>query len=182
VSREEVLAAVARAAQRDAQTVDSGGSLLPPSIEGVVVKRLTGHVDDRGSLTAALDVRDPFWAEPIVYAYYVTITPGRIKGWGMHERQSDRYFVLSGSMRVVLFDGREGSPTAGTLVQVHFSDRTPGLMCIPPGVWHADQNYGTTPAQLVNFPTRPYDPADPDKLRIDPNAGVIPFDWELRGG
>jgi dTDP-4-dehydrorhamnose 3,5-epimerase len=182
VSREDVLAAVARAARRDAQTVDRTGKRLPPAIEGVMVKRLTSHVDDRGSLTAVVDARDPFWAEPVVYAYHVTINPGRIKGWGMHKRQADRYFVATGGLRVVLFDGREGSPTAGALVVVHFTERSPGLIFIPPGVWHADHNWGTTPVRLVNFPKRAYDPDDPDKYRIDPHAGVIPFDWELRDG
>jgi hypothetical protein len=32
---------------------------------------------------------------------------------------------------------------------------------------------------LVNFPTRPYDHAVPDKYRIDPASDEIPFDWEL---
>lgn len=182
MSQEDVLAAAARAAQRDARTVDSEGKLLPPSIEGVVVKRLTSHIDDRGSLTAVLDARDPFWAEPIVYAYEVTINPGRIKGWGMHERQADRYFVASGSVRVVLFDGRTGSSTAGALAELHFSTNSHGLVHIPPGVWHADQNWGTTLAQVINFPTRAYVPDDPDKLRIDPHGGIIPFDWELKDG
>jgi dTDP-4-dehydrorhamnose 3,5-epimerase len=180
VSREDLLAAVARAAQRDGQTVDGEGRLLPPAIDGVIVKRLTSHVDDRGSLSAVLDSRDPFWAEPVVYAYDVTINPGRIKGWGMHECQADRYYVAAGNMRVVLFDGRDGSPTAGAVVVVHFSERTPGLVSIPPGVWHADHNWGTTQARFINFPTRAYDPEDPDKHRIDPHAGVIPFDWDLR--
>jgi hypothetical protein len=44
------------------------------------------------------------------------------------------------------------------------------------------QNWGETDARVLNFPTRPYDPAKPDKLRIDPHSGVIPFDWELRDG
>jgi len=51
---------------------------------------------------------------------------------------------------------------------------------IPPGVWHADQNTGDIDAVILNFPTRPYDPADPDKHRIDPHSGEIPFDWTLR--
>lgn len=182
MSREDVLAAVTKAAQRDVRTVDGAGALLPPAIDGVVVKRLPAHVDHRGSLTTVLDARDPFWAEPIVYAHAVTIDPGRIKGWGMHERQADRYFVHSGSLRVVLFDGREGSATTGALAQLHFSDRNPGLVRIPSGVWHADHNWGATVARLINFPTRAYDPDDPDKLRIDPHSQVIPFDWELRDG
>ena len=47
---------------------------------------------------------------------------------------------------------------------------------------HADQNIGDREARLLNFPTRPYDRADPDKYRIDPHSGAIPFDWELRDG
>jgi len=177
-----VLGAVARAAQRDPRTVDTGGRLLAPAIEGVVVKRLAAHVDHRGSLTPLLDVRDAFWSEPVVYAYEFTINPGVIKGWGMHERQADRYYVADGRVRVVLFDGRRDSPTAGELVQLHFGERNPGLVLIPPGVWHADQNWGDARARVVNFPTERYDPEDPDKCRIDPHSGVIPFDWTLRDG
>jgi dTDP-4-dehydrorhamnose 3,5-epimerase len=170
------------AAVRDRPTVDTRFQELPSDIEGVEVKRLTTHADPRGALTPVLDSRDPFWSEPVVYSYRVSILPGRIKGWGMHELQTDRYFIVCGSVRVVLFDGREGSSTAGSLLEVDFTDRTPGLVKIPPGVWHADQNWGETEAHLVNFPTRPYDPENPDKYRIDPHSGVIPYDFSIRDG
>ena len=48
--------------------------------------------------------------------------------------------------------------------------------------WHADQNTGDETARLVNCPTRAYDPANPDKHRLDPHSDAIPFDWELRDG
>jgi dTDP-4-dehydrorhamnose 3,5-epimerase len=178
----EAVLAAARAAVRDEPTVDRESRELGPGIDGVEVKRLTVHADPRGILTPVIDVRDPFWDEPIVYAYRFSIRPGRIKGWGMHDHQTDRYFVVSGSVRVALFDGRETSPTAGAIVRVDFTDRTPGLVKIPPGVWHADQNWGDTEAHIVNFPTRPYDPESPDKYRIDPHGGTIPFDWTIRDG
>ncbi len=179
---DELVAAVAAAARRDRATVGAGGGLLPAAIEGVVVERLSPIVDGRGSLTPFLDVRRPFWSEPVVYAYEFTIMAGRIKGWGMHERQTDRYLVAGGRVRVALFDGRSESPTRGRVAELHFSERAPGVVQIPPGVWHADQNYGETEARLVNFPTVPYDAAEPDKQRIDPHAGVIPFDWAIRDG
>jgi dTDP-4-dehydrorhamnose 3,5-epimerase len=182
VHREDALEAVARAAERDEVTVDKSGKLLAPSIDGVKVKRLSPNVDHRGQLTALLDTRDPFWSEPVVYAYEFTINPGRIKGWGMHDHQTDRYFAANGSVRVVLFDGRKDSPTAGALIQLHFGERAPGCVQIPPGVWHADQNWGDTVARVINFPTRAYNAEDPDKYRIDPHSGVIPFDWTLRDG
>ncbi len=165
---------------RDRPTVDAASNELGPAIEGVQVERLTMHADPRGLMTPVIDVRSSFWDEPVVYAYRFTILPARIKGWGMHDHQTDRYFVVSGSVRVVLFDGRDESPTSGSIVQVNFTDRTPGLVKIPPGVWHADQNVGDAPCRVVNFPTRAYDRDAPDKYRIDPASGEIPFDFTLR--
>ena len=133
-------------------------------------------------LTPVVDVRDSFWVEPIVYGYRFTVLPGRIKGWGMHELQTDRYVFVSGEIRVILFDGRPDSDTTESIVQIHLTDRTPGLIKIPPGVWHASQNWGSSEAHVLNLPTRAYDPEHPDKRRIDPHSGAIPFDWSLPDG
>ena len=169
-------------ARRDQPTVDSQGRELDEGIEGLVLKRLAPLADHRGSLVPFLDVRDEFWREPVVYGYEIMIRPGRMKGWGMHELQTDRYLVANGNIRVVLYDGRTDHESHGRIAQFFFTEAAPGLLAMPPGVWHADQNWGDTDARIVNFPTSPYDPADPDKLRIDPQSDVIPFDWELRDG
>jgi dTDP-4-dehydrorhamnose 3,5-epimerase len=169
-------------APRDEPTVDADGRRLDSAIEGVVLERLVAHHDHRGALAELIDVAKPFWAEPIVYAYAFSVRPGRIKGWGMHKLQADRYAVMSGSLRVVLHDGRVDSPSFRRFAEFHFTDATPGLLRIPPGVWHADQNWGATDVRVVNFPTRAYDHAEPDKYRIDPASGEIPFDFSLRDG
>jgi dTDP-4-dehydrorhamnose 3,5-epimerase len=178
----ERLAAVAAAAKRDEPTVTREGDARPVPIHGVAVERTRLHADHRGALIPFIDAREPFWSEPVVYGYCFTIRPGRIKGWGMHELQTDRYFVPSAHVRVALFDGREDSPTRGAVHQVFFTPETPGVVRIPPGVWHADQNWGQGEAVVTNFPTHPYDPDAPDKHRIDPHAGVIAFDWSLADG
>jgi dTDP-4-dehydrorhamnose 3,5-epimerase len=151
-------------------------------IDGVRYVPLKPKADHRGSLTEVVDLTHPFWDEPVVYAYRFTIRPGRIKGWGMHRLQADRYFIVAGRVRVVLHDGRVGSLTHRAFGEFNFTEEAPGLLYIPPGVWHADQNIGQAEAAVVNFPTRPYDHAQPDKARIDPHSGEIPFDWELRDG
>jgi dTDP-4-dehydrorhamnose 3,5-epimerase len=140
-----------------------------------------GYVGVRGSLPF-LDLRDEFWSEPVVYGYEIMIRPGRIKGWGMHEQQTDRYLIATGNVRIALYDGRPDQESHGRIAEFFFTEATPGLLAIPPGVWHADQNWGKTDAHIVNFPTHPYDHANPDKFRIDPHSDVIPFDWELRDG
>ena len=182
VEKYDWIAAVAAAAERDEPTVTRAGEALPAPIEGVIVERVQVHADNRGALMPFMDIRKDFWQAPVLYAYCFTIRAGVIKGWGMHEHQTDRYFVPRGHVRIGLFDGREDSPTRGNVHEVHFTPETPGLVAIPPGVWHADQNWGDADALLVNFPTRAYNPDDPDKHRIDPRAGVIPFDWNLRDG
>ncbi|HEU4702006.1 MAG TPA: hypothetical protein VFS37_05940 [Conexibacter sp.] len=169
-------------APRDEPTVNPDGRRLDAGIEGVMLERLVAHHDHRGALAEVIDFSTPFWAEPVVYAYTFTVRPGRIKGWGMHKLQDDRYAVLSGSLRVVLHDGRVGSRTHGRFAEFHFTDATPGLLRIPAGVWHADQNWGESEARVVNFPTRVYDHAQPDKHRVDPHSGEIPFDFSLRDG
>jgi dTDP-4-dehydrorhamnose 3,5-epimerase len=169
-------------APRDEMTVDAAGRRVASGIEGVVHERLVDHHDHRGMLAELIDLTRPFWSEPVVYAYAFTVRPGRIKGWGMHKLQADRYAVLAGSLRVVLHDGRVDSPSRGCFAEFHFTDASPGLLRIPPGVWHADQNWGATDARVVNFPTCAYDRAQPDKYRIDPHDGRIAFDFTLRDG
>jgi dTDP-4-dehydrorhamnose 3,5-epimerase len=166
---------------RDGPTVDGDGRPIT-RLDGVVFARTVVHGDHRGSLMEMINLASPFWDEPIVHAYLVTIAPGRIKGWGMHRHQADRYATVSGRLRVVLYDGRVDSPTFGAFAEFHFLDEAPGLLRIPPGVWHADQNVGDTPCRLINFPTRSFDRDAPDKYRIDPSSNEIPFDFTLRDG
>ena len=168
-------------AAADRPTVDVAGRRLEAGIDGVRLHMLGPlQADHRGSLLEVLDTRHDFWQEPVVYAYRVVIRPGRIKGWGLHKLQSDRYLMMSGRLRVVVYDGRAHSPTYERFAEFQFTDETPGLLLIPPGVWHADQNTGDRDAVLLNFPTRPYDHDNPDKYRIDPASGEIPFDWTLK--
>jgi len=166
-------------APKDAPTVDDEGRSVRPLIDGVVYERLRAHVDHRGQLTEVVNFDRAFWSEPVSYAYCFTVAPGRVKGWGMHKLQADRYFPTAGRLRVVLYDGRVHSATHGRYNEFYFSEASPGLLKIPPGVWHADQNWGDQPATVMNFPTRPFNPDDPDKYRLDPHSDAIPFDWSL---
>lgn len=165
----------------DRPTVDAEGRRRETGLDGVVLHMLGPlHADHRGTMLQVIDARHAFWQAPIVYAYRFTVRAGRIKGWGMHRLQSDRYLATSGRLRVVLYDGRTASPSYQRFAEFHFADETPGLLCIPPGVWHADQNTGDRDVVVINFPTRPYDHDKPDKYRIDPSSGDIPFDWTLK--
>src|SRR5829696_4797641 len=147
---------------RDVPTVSAEGRRRP-KLEGVVAIPAVVHADHRGTLMETVNFDHPFWDEPVVYAYTFTVAPGRIKGWGMHKLQTDRYVTLGGPLRIVLYDGRPDSPTFQRFAEFSFADESRGFLRIPPGVWHADQNVGEVPCRVINFPTRPFDRDAPDK-------------------
>lgn len=98
-----------------------------------------------------------------------------IKGWGVHKRHEDRYFILFGELEVVLFDDRPDSPTRGLVSKVMLTEYRRRLMNIPAGVWHADHNIGNKDAVVINFPTIQYDHTSPDKYRLPLDTDQIPY-------
>jgi dTDP-4-dehydrorhamnose 3,5-epimerase len=166
----------------DAATVTPDGTPLTPRIDGVVLRYQRPIEDRRGEV---LEVYRPSWGvddEPLVYVYQVRIRPGAIKGWVRHDIQADRLFMITGALRWGLYDDRPGSPTHGQVNDVVLSERAPALLIIPRGVWHAVQNIGTADAIFINMPTRPYDHAAPDKVRLPLRTARIPFDFDDGAG
>lgn len=100
----------------------------------------------------------------------------------MHKEHQDRYFVLFGELEVVLYDDRPNSPTYQLVATVVLSQYNRRLMNIPTGIWHANHNIGTKDVVVVNFPTRPYDHANPDQYRLPIDTDQIPYQFTQRQG
>jgi dTDP-4-dehydrorhamnose 3,5-epimerase len=165
------------AATQFKQTVTENGERVGSLIDGVVIRKATTHPDERGTLT---EVFNPAWDlsdEPLVYVYQVTIRPGQVKGFVLHRTYNDRLFFSIGTVKIVLYDDREGSPTRGMLNELFFSEHSRGHLVIPSNVWHAVQNIGSTDALFVNCPTKPYNHADPDKWAMPADADQIPYSF-----
>lgn len=167
----------------DQQTVDTYGEIVTPMPYGVTFRDSITQIDERGMVVEAFDPRWQWHPDPFVFCYIFTIRPGYVKGWGLHKLHQDRYFILYGEMQVVLYDARPDSPTHGLVASVVLSEYRRRLMNIPEGVWHASRNLGEKDVTVVNFPTRPYDHANPDKYRLPIDTDQIPFKFEnARGG
>ena len=163
---------------KDPQLATPEGKVVGATIEGVVVRPANTIVDERGELT---ELYSPAWGiseAPLVYAYHILIRPGKVKGWVYHELQDDRLILLSGVVRIALYDMREGSRTKGNVQEINLSERNRALVIIPRRVVHAVQNIGREDATFVNLPTRAYDHANPDKYRIDMKSGKIPYEFD----
>lgn len=167
-----------RTPRPDEQTVTPSGESVQPLPAGVSFHDVVTHVDERGQLCEMYDPRWNWHPQPMVYCHLFTVRPGWVKGWGMHQRHEDRYFILQGELQVVLYDDRPQSPTCGLLSKAYLSHYRRRLMNIPAGVWHADHNIGSTECVVVNFPTIPYDHAAPDKLRLPLDTDRIPYRFE----
>jgi dTDP-4-dehydrorhamnose 3,5-epimerase len=119
--------------------------------------------------------------EPIVQVHVTTTLPGRIRAWGLHQRSTDRLFVVSGLVTIVVFDGRNDSPTRGRVNVLTVSERNPGLLLIPPNLYHGWKVTGTEEAFIVNMPSSAYDYASPDALDLPYDsvaaAEVVPWRW-----
>jgi dTDP-4-dehydrorhamnose 3,5-epimerase len=159
----------------DRATVTPAGEPLAKVPAGVTFRDAPTHSDERGSVVELFDPRWGWHPDPLVFSYCFTVRPGRIKGWGLHRRHEDRYFILFGELEVVLYDEREDSPTRGLVSRIFLDEKRRRLMNIPAGIWHADHNPGTRDAVVVNFPTIPYDHAAPDKVRLPLDSDRIPF-------
>jgi dTDP-4-dehydrorhamnose 3,5-epimerase len=174
-SESSLLEQTLAAAVKDRQTVTPEGNSTDASIEGVNFRELPTHSDARGSIVEMFDPRWQWHPDPLVYAYSVTIRPGYAKGWNLHKLHEDRYFILQGEMEIVLYDVRPQSSTYGHVRRVVMSEHNRRLVSIPKFVWHADHNFGTRECLIVNFPTMPYDHANPDKYRLPLDTPLIPF-------
>jgi dTDP-4-dehydrorhamnose 3,5-epimerase len=164
-----------RAGSPDPQSVTADGGSCHRLIDGVKIRDLVLHTDERGTVCEMFDPRWNWHPDPLVFVYCFTVRPGWAKGWAMHQRHEDRYCLLQGEMKVVLFDARPDSPTHGLINEIHLSEQRRQLVNIPAGVWHADENIGMKDALTVNFPTIQYDHAAPDKVRLPLDTNLIPY-------
>ena len=151
-------------------------------IHGVREYRPTTHEDDRGSLCELYSQSWNFDDIPMVHAYLVTVRPGRVKGWALHEDQVDRYFFACGSAKLVLYDARNGSPTYGLVTEKVYSESNRALVSVPPGIYHAVECVGSADALLFNIPSDPYNYEAPDKLTLPLENDVIPYSFAPRRG
>ena len=145
-------------------------------IDGVKVKKLTVHPDDRGRVMEILRADDEVFRK-FGQVYVTTAYPGVVKAWHHHKVQTDYFTCISGVMRLALYDAREGSPTRGEVNEFITGDDRPQLIVIPPGVMHGFQCISETEAVVVNIPTEPYSAETPDEYRVDAHSNDIPYDW-----
>lgn len=162
-------------------------------INGVVLRQLTVHQDQRGVLVETLknDWQDVFGRNlPFGQSYLSKTLPGFARDenlWHFHPRQTDRFVVIKGSLVFALFDWRKNSPTGGFLnlflMGEENKNEDPYLLLIPPNVLHAFCVVSRKPCFLLAYPTQLYDPSEEGRIPYKDVGAKFPdsspFSWEL---
>lgn len=112
-------------------------------------------------------------------AYITCTTPGIIKAWYRHERQTDQITVIKGSLLLALYDERDDSPTCGYIQEIKISDAEPLLVKIPSGVWHGFMADASEDVLVLHLNTAPWNIEKPDEDRLPLDSDRIPYIWPL---
>lgn len=146
-----------------------------PMIDGVVAKELATHTDERGFFREIIRVTDDFFAEGFGQWSHSMVHPGVARAWHIHKLQTDWLYVVSGALKVALYDARPASPTYGAIMEILMGDAYPAqVVKVPPGVAHGHKALNG-PVHVFYVTSRTYDPADEGRIpHDDPSIG---YDW-----
>ena len=151
----------------------------PATIAGVKVIPLKQIVDERGKVMHMLKATDPHFIR-FGEIYFSCAWPGTIKAWHVHKTMTLNNAAISGRAKLVLYDGRAGSPTRGRIQEIFLGEDHYCLVQIPPGVTNGYKAYGDALVILANCATEPHDPDE--IVHLDPFTKDIPYDWGLAHG
>ena len=79
-----------------------------------------------------------------------------------------RYLVRSGGL----------SPVRGRSNEFRLGSSRPGLVVVPPGVWHGVKNISNAPGLILNLVDRAHKYEDPDHWRLPIDTSEVPYSFD----
>jgi dTDP-4-dehydrorhamnose 3,5-epimerase len=165
----------------------------PAPLAGVRVLRLQQFTDDRGFFFELFrdranhpenrDLAAFFEGVRVAQMNYSAVdADGHVKGLHYHLKQEDIWFFPPPSKaKVVLYDIRKSSPTAGRTQTLVAGGGQNVLIRIPVGVAHGYRPL-TNPCSLLYIVTETFDPASPDEFRIAWDHPAVRELWDTPNG
>ena len=146
-------------------------------IDGVKIIELTTHKDDRGFFREIFRFTEHFEDTPVGQLSHSRVNEGVIKAWHGHVYQSQWNYVVSGQIRVALYDNRKISNAyKGIMEFVAGDEMKPIAYFFPPGVMHGYKCL-EGPMQIIYATSGVYDLKDEirmtnEDLNIDFGGGI----------
>jgi dTDP-4-dehydrorhamnose 3,5-epimerase len=145
-------------------------------INNVIITPLRKIPDERGCIMHMLRNDSPVY-DKFGEIYFSVAYPGVIKGWHEHTLQVQNYCVVSGVIKLVLYDNRLNSSTYKNLMELFVGDHNYCLITIPTGVINGYKCIGTTSCMVANCSTLPYQ--EGEMIRYDPYGDKVPYRWPI---
>lgn len=145
-------------------------------IDGVKITPLRQILDERGKVMHMLRSDSEVFLS-FGEIYFSCVYPGVVKAWHIHKRMILNYAVPHGNIKLVLYDGREGSATKGEVQEIFLGPDNYCLVTIPSLVWNGFKGIGTEMAIVANCASVPHDPREIE--RMDPSDSAIPYVWGI---
>ena len=128
---------------------------LAESIDGVVVRSLSRHEDERGWLCELH--RSDVWDHQAAMCYASWTLPGKARGPHEHVYQSDCFaFIGPGTFRLYLWDARHESKTYLQRMRLDVGADRPVAVLVPPRVVHAYKCISEQKGLVMNLPDKLY--------------------------
>jgi dTDP-4-dehydrorhamnose 3,5-epimerase len=144
-------------------------------IDGVIVKELVTHADERGFFREIIRITDDFFSEGFGQWSHSVMYHGVVKAWHIHKKQIDWWYVAAGVLKVVLHDTRPESTTYRDTMELFMGDNQPAsILRVPLGVAHGCKCI-SGPAHLFYVTSIVYDPSDEGRIAHDDQQ--IGYDW-----
>ncbi|MCE8427581.1 MAG: dTDP-4-dehydrorhamnose 3,5-epimerase family protein [Candidatus Methanoperedens sp.] len=133
-------------------------------IEGVTVENFRVMCDERVWLIEILRYDDEIFSK-FGQMYITTVYPGAVKAWNYHKKQTDHLTCIRGMMKVVLYDGMEGSRTYKLINEFFIGHHNSIVIKVLPMIYYELYYY-----------------KNPDEHHLPPETREIDFDrglpWE----
>jgi len=143
-------------------------------IEGLQVYDMNIYHDDRGSLLHILNIKNH--PEFIFGECYASETKYNIiKAWKRHEKISQNIVVISGQIKLVIYDNRIESSTYQNFLSFNLSRENYKLVHIPKNLWYGFKCTSKENAIIVNCIDMPYDSKEVESCNTE--NFHFKYDW-----
>lgn len=149
-------------------------------IEGVIIRDLKRHNDNRGWLVELFRQDEMDNAVHPVMSYVSLTRPGITRGPHEHKEQTDLFcFIGPSTFRLYLWDNRKASSTFGKSIKLNFGESHWASVLVPPGVVHGYRNIGLCNGLVYNAADHLYagkghsEPVDEIRHEDNPDSPFI---------
>lgn len=145
-------------------------------IADVIITKKKQIIDERGKIKHMMRNDDSLFKK-FGEIYFSEVFPNKIKAWHLHKKMTLNYVVVSGNVKIVLFDDRKESKTFGKIQEIFLSNENYCLVTVPPLIWNGFESTDNKSAIIANCSDIPHDPNEIIRKRFD--DPMFPYDWSI---